>query len=328
MDALYYEKLEDNKVKCLLCPRECIIKNGLPGHCLGRINRDGVLIAATYDHPASIAVDPIEKKPLYHFFPGENILSLGTYGCNLACSFCQNWSLSQQQVPTEELDAENAVRLASGRKTIGIAYTYNEPTVWYEYVLDCCKSIKNAGMKNVLVTNGYINEKPLHELIDYVDAMNIDLKAFTGEFYRDVCGGKIEPVKETIKFAAGKCHVELTNLVIPSYNNDSGEQDEMARWIRDNCGEDTPVHLSAYFPRYKLNAQATSAEDSYKSRDIFQKHLQYVYLGNVRTDEGNNTVCPSCGAVVIKRDGYDIGIEALSDAGDCSECGRELNIRR
>ncbi|MHC4871376.1 MAG: AmmeMemoRadiSam system radical SAM enzyme [Planctomycetota bacterium] len=326
MEALYYKKLCDNKVECTLCPNACVIAEGLPGRCLGRVNREGTLIAVTFERPASIAVDPIEKKPLYHFVPGSNILSLGTYGCNLNCSFCQNWSLSQQQNPTDELTAENAVRLAKGRDSIGIAYTYNEPTIWFEYVLECSKEIKKSSLKNALVTNGYINPEPLAELLPYIDAMNIDLKSFRDDFYQEICGGSLAPVLHTIETSAENCHVEITNLVIPGINDSVEEQNKMGKWIAENCGEETPLHISAYYPRYNLKAEQTTADDLMRSREVFKKYLKFVYLGNIQTDNENNTLCTSCGETVIKRNGYTIELESITDSGDCAKCGCKLNI--
>jgi len=328
VEALYYKKLDENKVECNLCPNACVIAEGLTGRCLGRVNREGTLTATTFERPASIAVDPIEKKPLYHFVPDSKILSLGTYGCNLNCTFCQNWSLSQQQNPTDELTAENAVRLIKGKDAIGIAYTYNEPTIWFEYVLECSKEVKKNNLKNVLVTNGFINQEPLDELVPFTDAMNIDLKSFRNDFYREICGASLDPVLKTIETSSKKCHIEITNLVIPGINDSEEEQNKMGEWIAKICGEETPLHISAYFPRYNLKAEPTTTEDLLRSREVFLKYLKFVYLGNVQTDDENNTLCTSCGETVIKRNGYMIELESITDSGDCSKCGCKLTLVR
>jgi pyruvate formate lyase activating enzyme len=283
-------------------------------------------MASTYAQTASIAMDPIEKKPLYHFFPGSEILSLGTWGCNLSCSFCQNYVLSQETPPTQELLPEDAVRLAKGRGSVGIAYTYNEPTIWFEYVRDTGKAIRQAGLKNVLVTNGFIEPAPLQDLLLVTDAANIDIKAFTDDFYREVCGGRLAPVLEAAKLYAANCHVEITHLVIPGRNDDPVEQEELASWIKSELGESTPVHLSAYTPRYKLQAEPTSLELLEATHERFHRHLKYVYLGNVHTEEGGSTRCPNCQTLVIERQGFAIAARALGNLGCCAECGEPLNI--
>jgi pyruvate formate lyase activating enzyme len=327
VEALWYEKIENQKVHCKLCPRECIIPDGKAGHCLGRVNHDGILYAETYGRPVSISVDPIEKKPLYHFFPTKNILSMGTYGCNLHCPFCQNWQLSQNKCDAEEVTVENIVEMVKARGGIGIAYTYNEPTVWYEFVYDCSVALKEAGFKNVLVTNGYINPEPMEKLLPFIDAMNVDLKAFNNDFYKDLCGGGLEEVKRTLKMAAGKTHLEVTNLLIPGYNDFADEIKNMAIWIANELGEKTPVHLSAYYPRYRLNAKPTEPEKLFSAREIMLQHLNFVYTGNIYSEEGGSTVCPECGSIAIRRRGYNVEFFNMDESGKCAKCGSELNIQ-
>jgi pyruvate formate lyase activating enzyme len=270
----------------------------------------------------------MEKKPLYHFHPGERILSVGTNGCNLGCPFCQNWSISQKDSPSEEITPDGIIALASRYNTKFIAYTYNEPFIWYEYVLDSAKAAKEQGFINVLVTNGYINPEPLKELLPYISAMNIDIKSINNNFYRRLCKAELEPVLETIKIARGKAHIEITNLVITGENDKTGEFEELARWIADNLGRDTPLHFSAYFPSYKFNNPPTPAETLLKAYQIARKHLDFVYLGNVTgVKEGRDTICYKCGAKLIERMGYQIKIDSLMAGGTCKHCGSENNIK-
>lgn len=325
-EARWYESAGEGATRCTLCPCGCVCKPGESGRCLGRVNRDGTLMAETYARPASIALDPMEKKPLYHFMPGTAILSMGTYGCNLTCSFCQNWSLSQEVAQTDELTVENVVRMARGRQAVGVAYTYNEPTVWYEYVYDCAVACHQAGLKNVLVTNGYIAPEPFAALLPYVDALNIDIKSFRDAFYRELCGGRLEPVLAAARQAASQAFVEITNLVIPGHNDAPAEQDELAAWIAAELGATTPVHVSAYHPRHKLQAEPATAEVLLASRERFLKHLKYVYLGNLVLPEGGDTQCPACGAVAVRRQGYQVDLIGLTQDGRCAACSGELNI--
>lgn len=328
IEASWYEALDGDRTHCLLCPRDCRRGEGQPGACLGRVTRGGKLWAETYAKPVSAGMDPIEKKPLYHFHPGGAILSLGTYGCNLTCGHCQNFTLSQQENPTQELPPEEAPRVAREQNSIGVAYTYNEPFIWAEYVRDAGRAVREAGLKNVLVTNGWVNPGPLEDLLPVIDAMNIDIKAFTEEFYREVCGATLAPVLETARRAARACHVEVTNLVIPGHNDDPAEQDELAGWIAAELGGRTPVHLSAYRPVHKLQARPTTPDDLLAARERFRKHLAFVYLGNVRTADGGITTCPSCGAEVVNREGYRTDTKGLADDGTCAACGADCGFVR
>ena len=324
-EAMYYETLGDDRVRCHLCPHECTVKPGAVGLCRQRKNEDGTLRSRIYGRVTSASMDPIEKKPLYHFHPGKSILSLGTNGCNFRCRHCQNWSISQEDAATQDLPPEQAVTLAEQSDSFGIAYTYNEPLIWYEYVLDTAKLARDRGLKNVLVTNGFINPEPLAELLPLIDGLNIDLKSIRDEFYRDVCGGRLEPVLETAKTAKTSAHLEVTNLIIPTHNDSDADLTDLADWIRDHLGADTPAHLSAYFPRYRLKAPATPPETLERAHAIFADRLDHVYLGNMMLDKGADTLCTNCGATLIGRRGYSTSIRGL-DGRKCAKCGAELNV--
>jgi len=326
-EARYYEKLPDGAVCCRLCPHHCRIAPGEAGTCRVRKNERGTLVSLIYERVTSVGLDPIEKKPLYHFYPGTSILSLGTVGCNFSCLFCQNWQISQAQslVGSGPLLAEEAVREATRRGAIGIAYTYNEPTIWFEYVLDTATLARQAGLKNVLVTNGYISWEPLEELLPVIDALNIDLKSMERDFYLKLCGGSLEPVLRTVERAARSALVEVTHLVIPGHNDSDDQFQRLADWVAGEVGPDTPTHLSAYFPHYRLQAPPTSLEDLQRAYRIFSERLNYVYLGNVVAQEGGNTRCPHCGALAIERLGYR-STNYLRPGALCPDCGRTLPV--
>jgi len=296
IEALYYEKLKENKVRCLLCPHECLIHPGRVGICYIRQNIAGSLYALSYGRVSATHLDPIEKKPLFHFHPGSAIFSVSSIGCNLGCPFCQNWELAHpkdsflKQDPkmvvdklTHRLSPEKTVEEALKYKSennIGIAYTYNEPLIWFEYLLETTKLAHDNKLKNVIVTNGYLNEEPFAELLSFIDAMNIDIKGFSNEFYQRV-GGKLEPVLRLAKKAKERCHVEITNLLIPGWNTDTKQISELVGWIADNLGSDTPLHFSRYFPARKLTLPPTPIIALKKARQIALKKLKYVHLGNV-----------------------------------------------
>jgi pyruvate formate lyase activating enzyme len=313
-EALYWRKLEDGRVQCQLCPHYCIIAEGEVGKCRVRKNVEGTLYSQIYAQATSVAMDPIEKKPLYHFYPSTSILSLGTNGCNFTCPWCQNWHISQR-----------AVTLAERAASVGIAYTYNEPFIWFEYVLDTAKLACQSGLKNVLVTNGYVNQEPLKELLPYIHALNIDIKSMEEDFYRKHCGARLAPVLETARTANTSAHLELTNLVIPGENDAPQDIEKFACWVEENLGPETPVHFSAYFPNYRFTAPATPLSTLLSAYSIATKRLHYVYLGNVYAKEGRDTVCRHCGATIISRFGYSIDVSALS-SGKCKACGGENNI--
>jgi len=326
-ECRYYEK-EDEYLQCLLCPWHCKIRPGKTGRCDVRENQDGVLRSLNYAEVTSMGFDPIEKKPLYHFYPGRDILSLGTFGCNLSCSFCQNWSISQGRPPTKHVEPQEAVaaaRDAAARRNIGLAYTYNEPIIWYEYVQDTAKLAHEAGLKNVLVTNGIIEEAPLQELLPLIDAMNVDIKAFSDEFYRTLCKGEAWPARRTVEIALAEgCHMEITTLIIPGYNDSDEELDQIFQWASE-LSKKLPVHLSRYHPAYKLDAPPTPASTLRRAYELAKQRLEFVYVGNIMIDGTTDTVCPRCGEVVVRRDGM-YSTTGQRDASRCPSCGEDLNI--
>ncbi len=283
-EARYYESAAEGLVICRLCPHGCHIRPGHCGICLGRVNRDGHLIAESYGRITSIALDPIEKKPLIRFYPGSTILSVGSYGCNLSCDFCQNWTIAQRQAPSEYYPPEELVELAKQERingNIGLAFTYNEPLITFEYVMDCSRLAKAAGLKTVLVTNGMINVEPMQELLPLIDAMNIDLKAFRPEFYRKICSGSLEAVKKIIEICIGACHVELTTLLIPGLNDDEQEIDDLARWVA-SLDRLTTLHLTRHHPANRMAQPGPiSIERMELLAGIAHQHLADVHLGNI-----------------------------------------------
>ena len=281
-EALYYEK-EGDKVRCLLCPNDCLIAPGKKGRCGVRINRDGRLYTEIYNRVTSVALDPIEKKPLYHYHKGEFIFSLGTRGCNFVCPWCQNWSISQDhKSPTEEVTVEAVVKRAKELGSFGIAYTYNEPLIWFEFALECCKKARDNGLSNVFVTNGYINKEPFDEILPYIDAMNVDVKSMNEGFYAKYCLGKLAPVLENAARAKKRgVHIEITSLVIPTLNDTKEDFGKLTDWVAEHLGIDTPLHFSRYFPCYKFSIPPTPVSVLKRAKEIAEKRLKYVYLGNV-----------------------------------------------
>ncbi|NPV27032.1 MAG: AmmeMemoRadiSam system radical SAM enzyme [Firmicutes bacterium] len=327
--ALYYQNKPDQVVQCSLCPRECVIAPERVGVCRVRLNRDGVLYTRNYGQCSSWAVDPIEKKPLYHFFPGHDVFSIGTVGCSFRCQFCQNWQIAQAEPVTVTLSPAEVVDYTLKVKKrnpqcIGIAYTYSEPLVWYEFVLATAKLAQATGLKNVLVTNGYIQEKPLAELLPYIDALNIDVKGFTPEFYRRLCGGELKPVLKTAEIARQHCHVEITTLLIPGLNDTTGELKELVAWVY-SLGPETPLHFSRYYPNYKLELEPTPLATLHRARELAKEKLYYVYLGNVIGDEHSSTFCPQCRHLLIRRSGYHVELVGLRGR-TCATCGREIEV--
>ena len=308
----------------MLCPKYCRITDGEAGFCRVRRHAEGKLWATTYGRVTSANYDPIEKKPLFHFHPGRSILSLGTLGCNLACLFCQNWEISQEVVPTRELSPEKAVAEAvriSGN--LGIAYTYNEPFIWYEYVYDTARLLHDKGLKNVLVTNGYVCEEPLRELLPYLDAMNIDVKATSNKFYSELCQGEAKSVMRTVEIAqAAGCWIELTNLVIPHWNDRDEDFQALADWVA-SVSPDVPLHFSRYHPDYKLTEPPTPLETLQQAHRIAAEKLRHVYLGNVLVAGGEDTRCPHCDQIVVARHGFTVTQLQVAQ-GTCKFCGTPL----
>lgn len=328
-EVMFYTKGAEAQVNCKLCPRLCNIVPGKRGFCRVRENEGGTLYATNYAECSSYALDPIEKKPLYHFHPGQVILSLGTVGCNLRCGFCQNWEIAQGTPPTTRLEPERAVELALQQKErgypcVGLAYTYSEPFMWYEYVYDTARLARTAGLKNVLVTNGYVNEQPLQAMLPYIDAMNIDVKAFTDDFYRSTCAGQLEPVLRTVEAAYEHCHLEITTLLVTGLNDSPEEIKRLVGWLA-GIDPDIPLHFSRYFPNYKLDLPPTSEETMKLAGDLARQQLRYVYLGNAPQLAAANTICPGCGSVLINREGYQTQIENL-DGVHCTQCGEKTPV--
>ena len=324
-EALFWEKREDGKIHCVLCPVSCIVAEGKVGVCLGRKNQNGILYATNYGKAVSIAVDPIEKKPLYHFYPGTEILSTGPNGCNLKCGHCQNWYISQVESPTEYVPPEKLIELALKYNSIGIAYTYTEPFIWYEYIKDTARLAQQKNLKNVLVTNGYINEPPLLELLPLIDAMNIDVKSMENDFYRNICKGKVEPVLKATELSVKKgVHVEITNLLMPTLNDSDEQIKILVDWLA-GIDDKIPLHFSRYFPHYKIDLPPTPVATLERAFKIAREKLKYVYVGNAYIEKTTDTLCPQCLNVLIKRDGYFTRIVGIKDK-KCSSCGRGVDL--
>jgi pyruvate formate lyase activating enzyme len=328
--AKYWVK-EDNKVRCNLCYQNCLISEGKRGFCGVRENRNGKLFTLVYGKDVSANVDPIEKKPLYHFYPGSRALSLATVGCNFRCDFCQNFEISQakpEEIPSMDLSPEKIVELALERNCQGIAYTYTEPTIFFEYTLDTAKIAKKKGLYNVYVTNGYIQEEPLKEISPYLNAANIDLKGFTKDFYSKVCKAKLENVLKCIKnYHKLGIWIELTNLIVPGGNDETEDIRKLCKWVKDNVGVDVPLHFSRFFPYYKMKdvppTEIKVLEEAYKIAK--EMRLKYVYVGNVATEKGNQTNCWKCGHLLIKRSGYGI-VENKVKNNKCPNCGAKIDV--
>lgn len=327
-EASYYSKLKEKKVKCTLCPNNCIIKDSKYGKCLVRKNISGKLFTLVYARPCSINIDPIEKKPLYHFLPSSYTYSIGTFGCNLKCQFCQNYEISQHAMPKKGLNQtspKDIVRSALSSGCRSISYTYNEPTVFFEFAYDIAKLAKKSGLKNIFVSNGYINKKPLLKIIKLIDAFNIDLKGFTEKFYHGLCSAHLKPVLDNLNLIRkNNTWLELTYLIIPQHNDDLDQIKKMCMWISSNLGKNTVLHLSRFFPLYNMKSSApTKISILKKAKDIaLSSGLNYVYIGNV-SDLDTNTYCSNCSSLIINREDYDALDINLSD-GKCISCNKEI----
>jgi len=323
-EAKYYEQLSDGRVHCELCPHQCIITDGQKGRCGVRVNNDGVLKAESYGFITSASFDPIEKKPLYHFMPGKSIFSIGSKGCNFDCGFCQNSNIAQGD-PSGDLTSIDKLLevMGSEEENVGIAFTYNEPTVGYEFMYDMAKAAKAKGYHTVCVSNGFMMPDPLVDLLPYMDAFNIDLKAFNDRFYHQVCRGERAPVMDNIRRIAKLAHVELTLLLIQGENDDPEELEAMFAWIKD-ISPDIPIHLNRYYPNYKYTKEATPISVLLKAETLAKKYLNYVYLGNV-AEVDRNTYCPKCGVKIIERDqSY---VKVMMKKHECHACGGHLPIK-
>ena len=317
------------KVQCELCPKRCVIEPGQSGECRVRINIDGVLRTVVYGFPCSIHIDPIEKKPLFHFLPGSKILSIATVGCNLHCRNCQNWEISQANPEDSQAifcPPAKLLELTRYYQCPSLAYTYTDPVIFYEYTYDTAKLAREANIRSVLVTAGYINKEPWKRLLKYVDAANIDLKGISDDFYIQVCSATLKPVQEALLEAKGSgILLEVTNLIIPTLNDKPEQIRELCHWVKTNLGGETPLHFSRFFPRYKMrNLPPTSLKTLDMAREIaISEGIDYIYIGNIRSKAGQNTYCPGCSGLIIERSGYTILQNRLKD-GCCPDCGREI----
>jgi pyruvate formate lyase activating enzyme len=328
-EAMFYEKLDRQDVRCLLCSRECIITEGKRGFCRNRENRRGKLYTLVYGRPAVVDIGPIEKAPLYHFIPGHFRLCITCASCNLRCKHCQNWHLSQKSF--EELDhfsysPSEIVHQAKKQGLDSVSFTYTEPTVYYEYLYDISVTARENGMKTSIVSNGYINREPLLKLLTVLDAVKIDLKGFSEEFYKEACSATLKPVLESLLTVKKEnVWLEIVNLVIPTLNDDPKMIDEMCRWIKENLGVDTPLHFTRFHPDYKLTHLSPTPVSTLESAyEIAKKNgLRYVYIGNVPGHIYNSTYCPSCNRNVIHRMHMDV-IEMNLVNGKCKFCNTPL----
>lgn len=331
-EAMFYEKLDEGKVRCNLCNHRCKIASGKRGICGVRENRDGTLYSLIYNTVSSEAVDPIEKKPLFHFKPGSKAYSLGTIGCNFRCKHCQNWTISQvklDEAVSVEITPEEAVDRAIATGSGSIAWTYNEPTIWYEYTYDSAKLAKEAGLGTVYVTNGYITPEALRHIAPYLDAFRVDIKAFTEEFYKETVGAKLAPVLESAKLAKELgMHVEVINLIIPTLNDSEDELRQLSTWVYENLGADTPIHFTRFQPHYKMKHLPPTPVGTLEMAHgiALDEGLKYVYIGNVFGHQYESTYCPSCGELLIKRGLFDVSEYNMTPEHKCRNCGESINI--
>ncbi|MBE0521996.1 MAG: AmmeMemoRadiSam system radical SAM enzyme [Candidatus Methanoperedenaceae archaeon] len=330
-EAVLYDPLVENRVKCNVCAHRCTIPEGKVGVCRTRKNNGGKLYTLIYNIVSSEASDPIEKKPLYHFLPGTLSYSLGTVGCNFRCMHCQNWNISQVTIDeayTMEITPEQAIQRAIAAGCRSIAWTYNEPAIWHEYTYDSAVLAKKAGLKTVYVTNGYITPEALLRIAPYLDAFRVDIKSFSDDFYRKVCGARLEPVLESTKLAKKLgMHIETITLLIPAMNDSIDEITQLVRWVRDNLGESTPMHFTRFHPMYKMSElYPTPLETLEMAYGIAKSEgMRFVYLGNVGGHRYENTYCPRCDTLLIDRTGFRVGEVRLKE-GKCTRCGEGIPV--
>jgi len=328
-EATYYRKIGDDRVQCEVCFRRCIILEGERGFCTNRQNVGGRLYSLVYGRPCAIQIDPIEKEPQYHNLPGSSILCLGTAGCNFKCIFCHNWHMSTRTIDEtgfEDLPPERAVEIAQTRGVEGVSFTYNEPTVFYEYMYDVARLAKKAGLRTLFHTNGSMNPEPLKELLKQIHAVTVDLKGFTPQFYKLISSSEIEKVKETLKLIHGEgVWLEIVNLMIPTLNDDMKHVREMCMWIKENLGEEVPLHFSRFFPAYLLtNVPPTPIETLEKAAKVASDvGLEYVTIGNVPGHKANSTFCPRCGERLVHRIHFKVQENSIRE-GRCRFCGHNI----
>ncbi len=323
----YWHKLEDGRIQCDLCPRFCKLHEGQRGLCFVRANRDDAVVLTTYGRSSGFCVDPIEKKPLYHFLPGSPVLSFGTAGCNLACKFCQNWDISKSREFDTLADAASPQTIARAAVEMGcqsVAYTYNDPIIFHEYAIDVAQACKAQGIKSVAVTSGYVCDKPREEFYQHMDAANVDLKAFDERFYKKLTGSHLAPVLETLQYLKHHTDVwlETTTLIIPGENDSEKELEEMTQWVVEQLGPDVPMHFSAFHPDWKMRDIPPTPPETLKlARQIAMKNgVRYAYIGNIHDPEGDSTYCHHCGELLIGRDWYEMGEWNLDTKGNCCFC--------
>ncbi len=327
----YWHRLDDGRIQCDLCPRECRLKEGQQALCFVRARQNDQMVLTTYGRSSGFCVDPIEKKPLNHFLPGTAVLSFGTAGCNLACKYCQNWDMSKSREMDKLAAQASPERIAEVAEELGcrsVAYTYNDPVIFLEYAVDTAKACHERGIKSVAVTAGYINPEARKEFFAHMDAANIDLKGFTEEFYVKLTGGHLQPVLDTLEYVKKETDVwlEITTLLIPGHNDSDDEIKRMTEWIAETLGPEVPLHFTAFHPDYKMrDVPPTPPETLTRARRLaMAQGLHFVYTGNVHDREGGSTWCPNCGALLIERDWYQLGHWGLDAQGHCASCGTAI----
>ena len=327
---MLYEKL-DGVLNCQICNRRCIISKGKTGFCMMRRNEEGVLYTLNYAAASSVAVDPIEKKPLFHFYPGSLSLSLGSIGCNFRCPYCQNWTISQadlEEIGTRDIPPEETVKMAQENLCQSISWTYNEPTMWFEYTYESAKLAQKNDLKTVYVTNGYMSEESLDLISPYLDAANVDLKGMSDKFYQELCQARLEPVLENIQtMQDNDIHIEITNLVIPGYNDSEDDLKALVEFVAD-VGVEIPLHFTRFYPHYHMKqVPPTPVATLEKAQKMaMEAGIKYVYVGNVPGSDGENTRCPECQKLLIKRDGFSIRANNLKKDKKCPSCGAKIDI--
>jgi pyruvate formate lyase activating enzyme len=326
VETKYWHKVDDGKIQCDVCPRNCQLKEDQKGLCFVRARQNNQIVLTSYGRSSGFCIDPIEKKPLNHFYPGTPVFSFGTAGCNLACKFCQNWDMSKSKEMDTLADTASAKDIAKTAKLHGcksVAYTYNDPVIFLEYAIDTATACREQGIKNIAVTAGYINSPAREEFFSHMDAANVDLKAFTESFYHKICGGHLQPVLETLEYLKKETKVwfELTTLLIPGENDSEDELQRMTQWVVENLGSDVPMHFTAFHPDWKmLNKSPTQASTLTKARKIARNNgVQFAYVGNIHDSIGSSTYCPNCKNILIKRNWYEIYSYTLN-GNKCSYC--------
>ncbi len=328
LQASYAEALGDGRVQCRLCPHRCVLRDGQRGKCFVRFNQGGVLLSAANGRVSGLAVDPIEKKPLYHFLPGSRSLSFGVIGCNLSCQFCQNWNISHPRDDSAlagSVTPEAVAELAVQKGCASASFTYNEPIVSFEFTREVARACRARGLRTVAVTAGYIEPEPRREFFGWMDAANVDLKSFRDDFYRRLCGARLQPVLDTLSYLRREtpCWLEVTTLLIPGENDEPSELEALARWCFEHLGPDTPMHFSAFYPQHRMRDRPPTPPALLRQACAIAREcgMRHVYTGNIVDPEGSATRCSSCGARLLARDGFALSEQRLDAQGRCPDCG-------